>query len=304
MPSAALLSLADNDAVKQIVTRYGFSKGLVQRFIAGETLETALLAVRRLQEQGLSAALDELGENVSSEYEAESAAQSYVHSLQALTAMQIPAPYLSVKLTALGLNLGTAVAVKNLGLLLSSAQSIQGAFVCVDMEGSAYTERTLAIVRAAFAEYGNVGTVLQSYLRRTDADLEILLVDGIRVRLVKGAYAEPSAIAYVEKAEVDRAYLRQMRTLLRDGKKPAVATHDATILREAKKQIREEKLANDAAEFQMLYGIRRDLQESLVAEGYLVRVYLPFGPAWYSYFMRRLAERPANIGFILRNLFK
>ena len=241
---------------------------------------------------------------MSSEYEAETAAQSYAHSLQALAAMQIPAPYLSVKLTALGLNLGTAVAVKNLGLLLSSAQSIQGAFVCVDMEGSAYTQRTLAIVRAAFAEYGNVGTVLQSYLRRTDADLEILLTDGIRVRLVKGAYAESSATAYPDKVDVDRAYLRQMRRLLRYGKKPTVATHDETILCEAKKQIREEKLPDGAAEFQMLYGIRRDLQESLVAEGYLVRVYLPFGPAWYSYFMRRLAERPANIGFILRNLLK
>ena len=304
MPSAALLSLASNDAVKQIVIRYGFSKGLVQRFIAGETLEAALLATCRLQEQDLSVALDELGENGFTEYEAEAAAKSYIHTLHALDAAQIPTPYLSVKLTALGLNLGTAVAAKNLGLLLSAAQSIRGAFVCVDMEGSDYTERTLEIVRAAFAEYGNVGTVLQSYLRRTDADLEILLTAGIRVRLVKGAYAEPSATAYPDKVDVDRAYLRQMRRLLRYGKKPAVATHDETILCEAKKQIREEKLPNGAAEFQMLYGIRRDLQESLAAEGYLVRVYLPFGPAWYSYFMRRLAERPANIGFILRNLLK
>ncbi len=304
MPSAALLALAENDGVKQIMLRYGFSKGLVQRFIAGDTLETALVAARRLQENGISIALDELGENISSEREAEAAALSYRHGLHALDAAHLSPPYLSVKLTALGLDLGTDVAAQNLDCLLAHASAIPDAFVCVDMEGSAYTQRTLDIVRSAYAEHGNIGTVLQSCLRRTDEDLKSLLAEGIRVRLVKGAYAEPPDRAYPDKTEVDCAYVRQMHELLRHGTKPAIATHDEVILREAKHQIREEKLSNSNSEFQLLYGIRRDLQESLAAEGYLVRAYLPYGSAWYSYFMRRLAERPANIGFVLRNLLK
>ncbi len=173
------------------------------------------------------------------------------------------------------------------------------------MEGSAYTQRTLDIVRAGHAEFGNVGTVLQSYLKRTDDDLALLLAEGIRVRLVKGAYAEPPAVAYPDKADVDAAYGRQMRELLLHGVRPAIATHD-----EARYCVRpsgsseKSTLPNDNFEFQMLLGIRRDLQEGLAAEGYHVRAYVPFGPAWYPYFMRRLAERPANVGFILRNLVK
>ncbi len=301
---AAFLALAENGLVKQTLTQTGLSKGFVQRFVAGETLEDALASARRLQESSIRAALDLLGENVHTEQEAETATQAYIRVLDALAASHLPPPYLSIKLTALGLDLGKTVAAQNLDCLLVAALAVKGAFVCVDMEGSAYTQRTLDIVRSAFAEFGNVGTVLQSYLRRTDDDLQTLIADGIQVRLVKGAYAEPPTVAYPDKGDVDRAYVRQMQTLLRQGRMAAIATHDPAILYQAKKLIREEHLPNDNFEFQMLFGIRRDLQESLAAEGYGVRAYIPFGVAWYPYFVRRLAERPANLGFILRNLIQ
>jgi len=301
---AALVSVAENEVVRQTLTKYGLSKGFVQRFVAGETLDDALATARRLRESGIGAALDLLGEHVRTEREAEAATQAYIRVLDTLDLAHLSPPYLSVKLTALGLDSGDAVAARNLNCLLAAAQAVKDAFVCVDMESSAYTQRTLDIVRPAYAEFGNVGTVLQSSLRRTDDDLQTLIADGIRVRLVKGAYAEPSTIAYPDKADVDRAYLRQMRKLLHDGRLAAIATHDEAILRQAKKLIRVEHLPNDNFEFQMLLGIRRDLQESLAAEGYHIRAYVPFGTAWYPYFVRRLIERPANLGFVLRNLLR
>ena len=301
---AAFLSLAEKDTVRQTLTRYGLASGLVQRFIAGETLSEALKVAQNLHAKGIGAALDLLGENTRDEREAEVATQAYLRVLDALALSSHLTPYLSVKLTALGLDLGETVAARNLDCLLIAALAVRGAFICVDMEGSAYTQRTLDIVRSAHTEFGNVGIVLQSYLRRTDDDLKTLLAAGISIRLVKGAYAEPPTVAYPDKCDVDQAYLRQMRELLRFGQKSAIATHDRVMLREAKKFIREEHLPNDNFEFQMLLGIRRDLQESLAAEGYHVRAYIPFGVAWYPYFVRRLAERPANLAFVLRNLLK
>ncbi len=298
---AVMLSLADNRAIRRMLVQNGMSKGLVQRFVAGESLEDALAAARSLQARGLDAALDLLGENVSSEAEAQAAGDAYIGVLEAASG-GLSRPYVSVKLTALGLDLGDSLAAGHLRRILQAARA--QAFVRVDMEGSAYTQRTLDIVRAAHDEFPDTGTVLQSSLRRTDADLAALIADRISVRLVKGAYAEPPAVAYPNKPDVDAAYIRQMHCLLQDGVRPAIASHDEAILRAAKRFVRQERIGNDRFEFQLLLGIRRDLQESLAAEGYHVRAYVPFGASWYPYFMRRLAERPANVGFILRNLMK
>ena len=299
-----MLALAENESVKRTLVQNGMSKGMVQRFVAGESLEDALAAAQRLKAQNISTALDLLGENVATGAEASASTEAYIGVLSAVAGSDLPPPYISIKLTALGLDLGDALATANLHRVLTTAQAIPGAFVRVDMEGSTYTQRTLDIVRAAHTEFPNVGTVLQSYLRRTDADLAQLNADGISVRLVKGAYAEPADVAYPNKADVDAAYLRQMQVLLLHGSHPAIASQDESILREAKRFVREQRIENDRFEFQMLLGIRRDLQEALAAEGYFVRAYVPFGVSWYPYFMRRLAERPANIGFILRNLVK
>jgi len=301
---AVMLALADNNAIKRTLVQNGMSKGIVQRFVAGETLEEALVTVRRLQEKKIGTALDLLGENVATEPEAKEAASAYIRVLDALAESGLPSPYISIKLTALGLDLSDAMAAQNLSRILTASRAYPDAFVRVDMEGSAYTQRTLDIVRASHREFGSVGTVLQSALRRTDDDLALLISDGISVRLVKGAYAEPSSVAFPEKSDVDTAYVRQMRELLQHGYHPAIATHDEAILHEAKRFVRENGVENDRYEFQMLLGIRRDLQETLAQEGYHVRAYVPFGVSWYPYFMRRLAERPANIGFILRNLIK
>lgn len=307
MPLSArslLLSLADNPTVRQTVSKNGLSKGLIQRFVAGETLPEALAAAKGLQAHQINTALDLLGENVATEAEAEASASAYITVLEALADSGLPSPYISIKLTALGLDLGDDLAAGHLRRILTAAQAAGNAFVRVDMEGSAYTQRTLDIVRAAHAEFAAVGTVLQSYLCRTDTDLKLLIAEGIRVRLVKGAYAEPASMAYPDKADVDAAYIRQMYALLRDGDYPAIATQDEAIIHKAKQFLREQKLSSQGFEFQMLLGIRRDLQEGLAAEGYNVRAYVPFGGAWYPYFMRRLAERPANVAFILKNLVK
>ena len=301
---AVMLALAENETVKRTLVQNGMSKGMVQRFVAGETLEDAINAVRRLKTQNISTALDLLGENVATEAEASASADAYIGVLTAVADAGLPAPYISIKLTALGLDLSDDLATANLTRILTAASAHPGAFVRVDMEGSAYTQRTLDIVRAAHKDFGQVGTVLQSYLRRTDDDLAQLNADGISIRLVKGAYAEPATVAYPDKADVDAAYVRQMKELLLHGHHPAIASQDEAILHQAKRFVREQRIDNAQFEFQMLLGIRRDLQESLATEGYFVRAYVPFGVSWYPYFMRRLAERPANIGFILKNLVK
>lgn len=299
-----LLALAENEAVKNLLVRNGMSKGFVKRFVAGETAAEVMQVARALQVKGIRAALDLLGENVTTEAEAGEATDQYLALLDAIASAGLDDTYISVKLTALGLDLGDNIAAANLRRILTAVQRHQRAFVRVDMEGSAYTQRTLDIVRAAHQEFSNVGTVLQSYLRRTDSDLQTLIAERIPVRLVKGAYAEPPEVAYLHKTEVDAAYRRDMTALLISGTRPALATHDEAILREVKRFVREHHIPNDHFEFQMLLGIRRDLQEGLAAEGYHVRAYVPFGHTWYPYFMRRLAERPANVGFILRNLLR
>lgn len=305
MPLSArtvLLKLSENAQVKTLLTRTGMSQGLVKRFVAGEELPDALATARALQTRRIRTALDLLGENVGSEREAAASTDAYIAVLNALGTESLADRYVSIKLTALGLDQSETVALSNLRRIAQAARAQDNAFVRVDMEGSAYTQRTLDIVRTAHAEYPQIGTVLQSSLRRTDADVQALIDAGISVRLVKGAYAEGPDVAYPAKADVDAAYLRQMRVLLASPVHAAIATHDEAIIRDAKRFVREERIPNTRFEFQMLLGIRRDLQESLAEEGYGVRAYVPFGRTWYPYFMRRLAERPANVVFFLRAL--
>ncbi len=299
-----MLAVADNDAIKRTFVGNSLSQNVVRRFVAGETLDDAVAVARSLHGDKIASALDFLGENATTAHQAQESTDAYIRTLDTLAQSHLPAPHVSVKLTALGLDLGDDVAAQNLDCILVAASSIKDAFVCVDMEGSAYTQRILDLVRAGYAEFGSVGTVLQSYLKRTDDDLHQLIADGIRVRLVKGAYAEPPGVAYAAKADVDRAYVRQMRELLLHGQHPAIATHDEALIREVKRFVREHRIPNARFEFQMLLGVRRDLQEGLAEEGYHVRTYIPFGAAWYPYFTRRLAERPANVGFVLKNLLK
>lgn len=299
---AALIALSDLPPVKHTLTRTGMTRGFVRRFVAGETWDDALAVARALHTKRIDTAFDLLGENVATDAEAQANADAYLHVLDSAVAdRDLRDVYLSIKLTALGMDIGDGVARRHLRALLSAAQG--RAFVRVDMESSAYTERTLALVREAHWEFpGTVGTVLQSALRRTEGDVDDLNAEGISVRLVKGAYLEPDTVAYARKADVDAAYVRQAERLLLSGTRPALATHDDTIIRHVKRFVREHSVPNDGFEFQMLLGIQRDVQEALASEGYHVRAYVPFGVSWYPYFVRRLAERPANALFILRSL--
>jgi proline dehydrogenase len=294
-----LLAVADNERIEGLVRRH--AGRLVRRFVAGEDLETALAAVKGIVAQGMTVTLDHLGENVSSEAKARAAVPAYVAALRRLAEAGFE-PNISVKLTMLGLDQGDELAAENVRPILTTALEV-GGFVRIDMEGSAYTERTIALTEALHGEFaGRVGTVIQSYLRRSPDDVERLSAAGIRVRLVKGAYAEPAAIAYRTRTEVDAAYARLARRLLEGSNYPAFATHDPALIVDVQEVARSRDLGADRFEFQMLYGVRRDAQAALVREGYRVRVYVPYGTEWYPYFTRRIAERPANAMFVLRQL--
>ena len=300
---AAFHTLARSRTLKRLASRYGMASdgSFARRFIAGETLEEAIVAVRRLEAQGLAHTLDYLGESVTSVADASAAADAYIRILEPIVAAGI-GRNLSLKLTQLGLDIGETLADAHLRRILDAARP-HGFFVRVDMENSPYTEITLRIVeRLHGAGLTEVGVVLQSALRRTDRDLDRMLAQGIRVRLVKGAYREPAEVAWQRKAEVDAAYARQMDRLLREGRFPALATHDERLIDAARALAGRHDIERSSFEFQMLYGIRRDLQARLVREGYRVRVYIPFGREWFPYFMRRLGERPANVWFVLRSL--
>ena len=275
---------------------------LATRFVAGETLEQALAVARSLNAEGITVTLDHLGESVSTLAEAAEARDVYLHTLDAIheTGIQGNA---SLKLTQFGLDLSYPECLANVDQLVGRAAAL-GGFVRVDMESSDYTDRTLDLVRTLHAKYGATGVVIQSYLRRSRTDIEALCAKQIRVRLCKGAYLEPASVAFPEKAEVDRSYFELSQYLLLHGTYPALATHDEALIGRICEFVKERQLPRDSFEFQMLYGIRRDLQRKLVAEGYGMRVYVPFGKAWYPYYMRRLAERPANVFFMLRNLFR
>jgi proline dehydrogenase len=279
----------------------------VRRFICGETLDEALPAIAKLHAQGMHTTVDVLGESVTAADDARAAAGRYLGTLDALAAGDLDRN-VSLKPSQMGLAIDAALAGENIGKIVARAVET-GAFVRIDMEDHTTTDATLALWRevrpAGWADGGaDVGVVIQSALRRSADDVEAIIAEGGRVRLCKGAYKEPAGVAFQDKAEVDEAYEALMLRLLRAGRYPAVATHDVRLIRRAIEVATAEGIARDAFEFQMLYGVRRDLQEQLVGAGWTVRTYVPYGAQWYPYFMRRLAERPANVSFLLRNLWR
>ena len=280
------------------------TRAMAWRFVAGENLETAIGIVRDLNARGIQVTLDHLGENVSSEREAVRAADEAIAILRGIASAGVRS-HLSVKPTQLGLDLGDTFCREQLCRILAVARETNN-FVRIDMEGSPYTQRTLDLYAALREEYDTdtVGVVIQSYLYRSQKDVEQLIAADARVRLVKGAYNESADIAFPQKSDVDRAYRIQMEQLLARGRYPALATHDEQLIGRAQGFAAAEGIGPERFEFQMLYGVRRDLQERLVKEGYNVRCYVPYGTQWYPYFMRRLAERPANVVFILGNFLR
>lgn len=302
MLRSLLLYLAGRETPKRILTHSSVRGRLTARFIAGEDLEDAVRAVRALNAEGFVATLDLLGESVHDRATAEGACRAYLGLLDRIAADGLRS-HVSVKLSQLGLEMDEGLARRHVELLAGRAASHHN-FVRIDMEGSALAEGTLRVFREAGAPRDVLGVVIQSYLRRSESDVEELIQAGARVRLVKGAYQEPPSVAFQRKAEVDGNYVKLMEKLLARGAFPAVATHDPQLIAAAQAFTKAHGIGRDQFEFQMLYGIRRRLQRELVNEGYRVRIYVPFGKQWYAYFMRRLAERPANLLFLLRNMFR
>ena len=275
---------------------------LTRRFVAGKTLEDALRVCRKLNNDRILVTLDHLGESVTSPAEAEACRDSYLEALEKIHEMGLKST-VSIKLSQFGLEISDELCRANVEKVVRRAKEA-GASVEIDMEASPTVDRTLAIVREMHARHGCVRGALQAYLRRSEADAEQLSRERVPVRLCKGAYKEPREVAFPEKRAVNRNYIRLSGMLLGEGFHPALATHDPKMIQAALRLARERRLEPDRFEFQMLYGIRRDLQEQLVANGFRLRLYVPYGSAWYPYFMRRLAERPANVFFLLRNLFR
>jgi proline dehydrogenase len=295
--------LAGSQSLKTIASRYGMRArgGFARRFIAGETVEEAIDAARQIEANGLHVTLDYLGESVASIAEADAATRAYFAVMETITASGVERN-LSLKLTQLGLTVDRATCVDNLRRILDAAAA-KDFFIRVDMENSPYTAVTLDVFETMWQQgYRNAGVVLQSYLPRSEEDAGRMNALGARVRLVKGAYNEPRDAAYQSKAEVDASFVRIMRSLLAGGTYPAIATHDPAMIEATRAFAAERGIDATNYEFQMLYGIRRDLQSGLKREGFQVRVYVPFGREWFPYFMRRLGERPANIGFVIRGV--
>jgi len=304
MLRTGLLWLSEQPRLFSIIRGNGLARRLASRFVAGETVEAAVAALTQLNATGIRASLDLLGESVAGAAEARAARDTYLETLDRIRRAGADAN-VSVKLTQMGLALDERLCVENLRAIIAQARDDRS-FVRIDMEQSEYTERTLQLFRQKFhPEFGNVvGVVLQSYLRRTERDVEDMIALGARVRLCKGAYQEPPAVAFPAKRDVDANFVRCMEWLLERGNYPGIATHDTAIIAHAKDFARERGVAPQRFEFQMLYGVRRDLQRRLRREGYNVRVYVPFGSHWYPYLMRRLAERPANVVFLLGNIVR
>ncbi|MDX1978897.1 MAG: proline dehydrogenase family protein [Bryobacteraceae bacterium] len=297
-----LLSLSRRTWLRHWVERSRVAQLLTRRFVAGRSLDQAFEACRALREERIFSTLDYLGENVTTLEEARKCRDAYLSALGGIADYQLGGT-VSIKLTQMGLDISEGHCRENVRMLAERALEI-GAMVEIDMESSAYTERTLAVVRDQHAHTGNVRAVIQAYLRRSASDVEALCAQGIPVRLCKGAYQEDAEVAFPGKREVDENYSRLMRLLLEKGAWPAIASHDERLIREAMEIASSRRMAPDAFEFQMLFGIRRDLQKELVGAGFRLRVYVPYGDAWYPYFMRRMAERPANLWFVVRNLIR
>ena len=304
MLRSALLYLSNQPRVFRFVRNNRLAQKFASRFVAGETLGEAVTAVRALNARKITASLDLLGESVTNEREARAARDAYLQLLDEIHRQALDAN-VSLKLTAMGLDISEELCVSIMHDILGRAQQY-GTFVRLDMESSAYTDRTLRLFedRLYPAYKDHVGIVLQSYLYRTFSDVERANQLKCRVRICKGAYKEPSTVAFPEKKDVDANYVKCMRALMEFGNYPGIATHDPALISEAKRFAREKGIAAERFEFQMLYGVRRDLQEQLVREGYRMRVYVPFGTQWYPYLMRRLAERPANVAFITGNVLR
>ena len=307
MLRALFISLSESKSLRGIAERSTIGQKFSSRFVAGTQVEDAIRATRAVNQAGLSVSIDNLGENVTNASEARASAALYHQLLDQITAQKLNAN-ISLKLTHMGLDVDEKLAHDQVcSLVEKAASSNPRNFVRVDMEGSAYTQRTLDLVHELHRKPGNqgcVGAVIQSYMRRSESDIEKLLADGIRIRLCKGAYKEPPEVAFQKKSEVDGNYVRLMKILMKSDVYHGLATHDENIIKQAKAFAIQEKIPRDSFEFQMLHGIRRDLQQALVKDGWRMRVYIPFGSEWYPYFMRRLAERPANVLFIAKNLLR
>jgi proline dehydrogenase len=302
---AAFIALSENRSLRQIAESSSIGHKVSSRFVAGTTVEEALRATQETNALGMSVSLDNLGENVTNAEEAQHSAELYHELLDRITERALDAN-VSLKLTHMGFDVDQKLAVDIVSSLVQHARE-RRSFVRVDMEGSSYTQRTLDLVQDIHNQNGNrgaVGAVIQAYLRRSEADVQNLISQGIRIRLCKGAYKEPPEIAFPEKADVDANYIKLMELLLKSGIYQGIATHDEKMIEATIRFAKTEKIPASAFEFQMLYGIRRDLQRELVKQGWRMRVYIPFGTEWYPYFMRRLAERPANVAFVARNLLR
>jgi proline dehydrogenase len=301
---SSLLYLSNQPRIFRFVRNNRLAKKFASRFVPGETLGEALAVVRSLNANGASASLDLLGESVTNEREARATGAEYVEILDRIQQQGLDAN-VSLKLTAMGLDISEELCISIMHDVLDRARDY-GTFVRLDMESSAYTDRTLSLFydRLYPAYKANVGIVLQSYLYRTSSDVERAIQAKCRVRLCKGAYKEPATVAFPEKSEVDKNYVKCMQALLEHANYPALATHDPAMIEQAKAFVTQQGIDRSRFEFQMLYGIRRDLQQQLVRDGWRLRVYVPFGTQWYPYLMRRLAERPANVAFITGNVMR
>jgi proline dehydrogenase len=304
---ALFISLSESRSLRAAAEKSAIGQRLSSRFVAGTQVDDVLRVASRLNQKGITVSVDNLGENVTNIEEARASAQLYHQLLDQIAVHKLEAN-VSLKLTHMGLDVDENLARELVtGLVQKAASMTPPNFVRVDMEGSPYTQRTLDFVHELHrmpGHAGRVGTVIQSYMLRAEADVANLLADGIRIRLCKGAYKEPPEVAFQKKSEVDANYIKLMKTLLKSRIYHGLATHDENIIRATKAFAKQERIPRDAFEFQMLHGIRRDLQTSLVRDGWRMRVYIPFGTEWYPYFMRRLAERPANVFFIAKNMLR
>jgi proline dehydrogenase len=301
MLRGTLLYLSEQPALKRVLGG-SLARPLVRRFVAGETLGEAIENVRKLNAAGMTATLDYLGESVGTAAEAGAAATQYIAILHAIERAGARCNA-SLKLTQMGLDVDRGLCLRNVEQIVAQAAQFDN-FIRIDMEGSEYTQITLDIFKAIFARHKNVGVVIQSYLYRSEADIRELNALGARVRLCKGAYSEPATVAFPAKADTDANFVKLMQLLLSEGNYPGIATHDERMIEATREYAAGQGINSDRFEFQMLYGIRRDLQDQLVRDGFRLRIYVPYGEEWYPYMVRRLAERPANILFVLGGVLR
>jgi proline dehydrogenase len=302
MLKKTLLYMSEREGLKNLAMKFNFSRKTARRFVAGDNVGEAIPAVLELNRRGFSATLDYLGEMVNTREEADHACREYLTALDEIQKSKANSN-VSLKLTQFGLGMDENLCQENVEKVVIRAGGLNN-FVRIDMEGSPYTEATLRILMNLRKKYENVGIVIQAYLFRSEKDIENLIAMNTRIRLCKGAYKEPPDISFEKKEDTDRNFIKLMKILVKSGIYHGIATHDPNMIDATKEFVKQEGIASDKFEFQMLYGIRRDLQDQLIREGYRVRIYVPYGAEWYSYLMRRMAERPANLMFVLRNLVR